>query len=85
MTTAPPVPKPVAIGPAASGEPPPGPDATLGYAVVDWCETWLDHPEEDKPWRFTPEQLRYALWMYALDGDRLRWTDAVAAPLQGLG
>ena len=49
---------PIAIGPAASGLTPPGPDRTLGYAVVQWCERWLDHPETDERWEFTGEQLQ---------------------------
>ena len=82
---APPIYRPVAIGPAASGQTPPGPDGTLGYSVVSWCEEWLDHPETDEAWRFTPEQLRFVLWMYALDGDLMRWTDAVLRRAKGWG
>lgn len=86
MTAAPPALAPIAIGPAAQKLTPPGPDATLGYAVVAWCEQWLDHPETDEPWEFTAEQLRFVLWMYAIrPGGAFRWTDAVLRRSKGWG
>ena len=86
MTAAAPTLAPIAIGPAASGLTPPGPDRTLGYAVVQWCEEWLDHPETDERWEFTGEQLRFVLWMYAIKPDgTFRWTDAVLRRSKGWG
>ena len=48
----------------------PDPDRSLGYAVITWCEEWLqipDGPEAGEPWRFTAEQGRFVLWWYAID------------------
>lgn len=43
---------------------------TLGWDVAAWCETYLLQPDGDdagEPFRFTPEQLRFLLWFYAID------------------
>jgi hypothetical protein len=43
---------------------------TLGWDVAAWCETYLLQPDGDdagEPFRFTPEQLRFLLWFYAVD------------------
>jgi hypothetical protein len=53
---------------------------TLGWAVLAWCSTHLvqpDGPEAGTPFRFTPEQVRFVLWLYAIDG-RGRWAYNVA-------
>lgn len=43
------------------------PERTLGWGVLGWCSTWLNHPTEDGPWRFTNEQARFVLWWYEID------------------
>ncbi len=43
---------------------------TLGWGVIDFCEAYLLQPDGDEagePWRFTPEQLNFILWFYAVD------------------
>lgn len=43
---------------------------TLGWDVAAWCETYLLQPDGDdagEPFRFTPEQLNFLLWFYAVD------------------
>lgn len=42
------------------------PDATLGWDVLGWCGTELQHGR-GKPWRFTLEQARFVLWWYSLN------------------
>ena len=58
---------------------PPGiPEVTLGWGVIEWCETWLTYPDgplAGEPWRFTDEQARFVLWWYAL-----RPTTSLVAP-----
>lgn len=51
------------------------PERTLGWEVLGWTAKWLqqpDGPDAGRPWRFTPEQARFVLWWYALDGQG-RW------------
>jgi len=46
------------------------PEFTLGWDVLDWCSTYLAHPDGDmmgSQWIFTDEQARFVLWFYALD------------------
>ena len=46
------------------------PEHTLGWEIAGWCTKWLRHPgKPEEPWRFTPEQLRFVLWWYALDAE----------------
>ena len=46
------------------------PEHTLGWEIAGWCSKWLCDPNDSsKPWRFTPEQLRFVLWWYAIDED----------------
>lgn len=43
---------------------------TLGWGVIEWCEGYLLQPDGDdagEPFTFTPEQLNFILWWYALD------------------
>ncbi len=47
------------------------PERTLGWDVLGWCGTELQHGR-GRPWRFTLEQARFLLWWYALD-DLGRW------------
>ena len=44
------------------------PEHTLGWKIAGWCAEYLLNPQDDtKPWKFTPEQLRFILWWYAID------------------
>jgi phage terminase large subunit-like protein len=42
------------------------PERTLGWEIAMWCTTWL-RGMDGQPWKFTPEQLRFVLWWYAID------------------
>lgn len=42
------------------------PERTLGWEIAGWCAEWL-LGNDSKPWKFTPEQLRFILWWYAVD------------------
>lgn len=42
------------------------PERTLGWQIVGWCSAYLRN-DRDEPWVFTPEQLRFILWWYAVD------------------
>ena len=49
------------------------PKKTLGWQIAAWCNKYLLNPNDGtKPWMFTPEQLRFVLWWYALD-DEGQW------------
>lgn len=50
-----------------------------------WQAEALQH-SAGRPWRYTPEQLRFLLWWYAVD-DRLRWLyrDGILQRLKGWG
>lgn len=67
--------EPVKIGPTwqfdADAETWDLPEFTLGWGFLAWCGYWLRH--RGKPWKFTPEQARIALWYYAVncEGDPL--------------
>lgn len=46
------------------------PEWTLGWGVLDWCSTYLAHPDGDlmgAQWVFTDEQAAFVLWYYAVD------------------
>ncbi|MCS0601110.1 terminase [Streptomyces sp. LP11] len=47
------------------------PEFTLGWQIAGWCAEYLDGEgstdEKRVPWKFTPEQLRFLLWWYAID------------------
>jgi len=60
------------------------PDATIGWDVLGWCGTELQH--RGQPWRFTLEQARWVLWWFAVDptGAWL-FTDGVLQRLKGWG
>ncbi|MCX5201495.1 phage terminase family protein [Streptomyces sp. NBC_00237] len=50
----------------------PKPSETLGYQIIRWCQKYIVHPDGDRagePWQFTPEQLRFVLWLYAIKPD----------------
>lgn len=61
------------------------PDATVGWDVLGWCGTELQHGLGE-PWRFTLEQARFVLWWYAVD-EHGRWVfrDGVLQRLKGWG
>lgn len=43
---------------------------TLGWDLVEWAESYLLQPDGDEagePFAFTPEQLNFILWWYAVD------------------
>jgi hypothetical protein len=61
------------------------PERTLGWGVLEWCGTWLQHAD-GTPWRFTGEQARFVLWWYALDDEgRFLYRDAVLQRMKGWG
>lgn len=61
------------------------PKYSLGWDVIGWCGTWLQHGR-DEPWRFTLEQARLMLHWYAIDehGDFI-YADGVIQRLKGWG
>jgi hypothetical protein len=83
--------EPVRIGP--TWKPGPGgpggawslPPRTLGWHASAWAREWLQH-EDGRPWRYTPEQLRFLLWWYAVDdAGRFLYRDGVLQRLKGWG
>lgn len=61
-----PVPEGVRYGP--TGFPPE--NRTLGWDILEWQTKYLlqpDGPEAGGPWSYTPEQVRFVLWWYAID------------------
>ncbi|MDX3206057.1 terminase [Streptomyces scabiei] len=59
----------------------PHPTRSLGYQIIRWAQKYIVQPDgEDagQPWKFTPEQLRFVLWMYAID-ENGRWLYRTAA------
>ncbi|MFC3504455.1 terminase [Micromonospora krabiensis] len=44
------------------------PELTLGWQIVAWCTKYLNGLDGGH-WTFTPEQLRWILWWYAVDQD----------------
>lgn len=82
--------EPIRIGPTWQRNPdhPSGwllPELTLGWHAVRWQADNLQH-SSGRPWRYTPEQLRFILWWYAVGPD-LRWLfrDGVLQRLKGWG
>ncbi|WP_234019131.1 hypothetical protein [Streptomyces sp. Tu6071] len=50
----------------------PKPSETLGYGIIRWAQKYIVQPDGDtagEPWKFTPEQLRFVLWFYAINPD----------------
>jgi hypothetical protein len=50
----------------------PDPLRTLGWGVVLWCSKYLrqpDGPNAGERWQFTPSQVHFLLWFYALDDE----------------
>jgi hypothetical protein len=42
------------------------PERTLGWEIIGWVGQYLRQPD-GSPWRYTPEQMRFILWWYAVD------------------
>lgn len=64
------------------------PDLTLGWEIIGWCGRWLTDPNSGhaRPWRFTPEQMRFVLWWYAVDEyGRFLYRQGVLQRLKGWG
>lgn len=61
------------------------PERTLGWQIAGWCAEYLQ-AKGGGPWRFTPEQLRFVLWWYAVDGDgNFVYSTGVLQRLKGWG
>ncbi|GCD99852.1 hypothetical protein [Embleya hyalina] len=53
----------------------PHPTRSLGYEIIRWAQRYIVQPDGENagaPWAFSPEQLRFVLWMYAID-EHGRW------------
>ena len=63
------------------------PEKTLGWELAAWCVAYLADPNDpEKPWDFTPEQLRFFLWWYAVDSrGKFLWRKGVLQRLKGWG
>lgn len=55
-----------------TGNLPPGlPEHSLGWEILAWVAKWLKQPNgvnAGKPFRFTKEQAKFILWLYAVEG-----------------
>lgn len=61
------------------------PELTLGWEIAMWCSTWL-RGMDGGAWRFTPEQLRFVLWWYAVDSTgRFAYRTGVLQRMKGWG
>lgn len=62
---------------------------TLGWGVIAWCEAYLLQPDgvnAGEPFTFTPEQLNFILWFYAVDAaGTFRYRRAVLRRAKGWG
>lgn len=79
--------EPVRIGPTwqAAGDRWVLPDASIGWDVLGWCGTELQHAR-GRPWRFTLEQARFLLWWFSVDAaGRWVYRDGVLQRLKGWG
>lgn len=63
--------------------------ATIGWHALRWCTEHLvqpDGPDAGQPFRFTPEQARFVLWLYAVDKTgRWLYSSAVLRRMKGWG
>jgi hypothetical protein len=69
---------------------PPGlPDRTIGWDLLWWTTTFIRQPDGESAggeWRFTPEQVRFLLWWYAISEEgRWRFTRGVLRRSKGWG
>lgn len=57
--------------PGQTGNLPDGlPERTLGWGILAWAARYIVQPDGENAgtrWRFTAEQVRFVLWLYALD------------------
>lgn len=57
--------------PGQTGNLPPGlPDRTLGWGILLWASRYIVQPDGERAgarWKFTREQVRFVLWLYAVD------------------
>jgi hypothetical protein len=89
-TAAPATVEPVCIGPTwqRDAEHPSGyahPKRSLGWAALYWAFEWLQLPD-GSPWLCTPEQERFVIWWFAVDGrGRFLYRDGVLQRLKGWG
>ncbi|WP_329793871.1 hypothetical protein V1227_18880 [Lentzea sp. DG1S-22] len=61
------------------------PQFTLGWQIAGWCAEYL-RAEDGGPWKFTPEQLRFVLWWYAVDKNgRFIYRKGVLQRMKGWG
>ncbi|MFI6052786.1 hypothetical protein ACIBCO_22225 [Streptomyces violascens] len=65
------------------------PDLTLGHHILAWAERYIVQPDGENagtPWRFTPEQRHFILWLYALKADGgWAYTEATLRRAKGFG
>lgn len=62
------------------------PEHTLGWEIAGWCSEYLLNPQDEGPWDFTDEQLRFILWWYAVDASgEFIYTSGTLQRLKGWG
>jgi hypothetical protein len=65
------------------------PAHSLGPQVFAWCQEFIrqpDGPDAGERWRFTPEQIRFLHYLYAVnDRGRFVWSRAVLRRMKGWG
>ena len=65
------------------------PPRSIGRQVFDWCQEYIrqpDGPDAGGEWRFTPEQIRFLHYLYAVDErGRFLWARAVLRRAKGWG
>jgi hypothetical protein len=59
---------------------------TLGWGIIRWCADNLLNLQDGGHWSFTPEQMRFVLWFYAID-DEGNWIyrDGALQRMKGWG
>ena len=62
------------------------PERTLGWDILGWCATRINALSGEGRWQFTPEQARFILHFYAVNGKgRFVNRKAVMQRLKGAG
>lgn len=65
------------------------PEHSIGLDVIEWCEDNLcqpDGPNTGDPWRFTDEQLRLIMWIYAVnDEGKFLFNEIIIQRMKGWG
>ena len=68
---------------------PPAPEKSLGPLVFQWCQEYVrqpDGPDAGERWQFTPEQIRFLHYLYAVDErGRFLWSRSVLRRAKGWG